>query len=148
MRRLTAFLLLLALALSACGDDDDGGDVDTGDAAATEVTMADLDGRAFESTSITGHDLVENSTVSLTFAEGRISANAGCNTQNGDVEITDGRLTLTSELASTMMGCEEALMDQDQWLAGFLGGEPEIALDGDTLTLTAGDESMELTAEA
>ncbi len=146
MRRLPVSVVLLALVLNACGDDD-GGEVDTGGDETTPVTIEDLEGRAFESTSSTGYDLVEGSTVSLTFAEGRISANAGCNTQNGDVEISDNTLVLTSEMASTMMGCEQALMDQDQWLAEFLGSEPEVALDGDTLTLTGDGETLELTAE-
>lgn len=148
MRRPTASLLLMALALAACGDD--GGDTvdagsDGGDAAA--VTLDDLDGRAFDSTGSTGYEIVEGTTISLTFADGRISANAGCNTQNGGVEVVDGQLRLTSQLASTMMGCEEPLMAQDQWVASFLEADPDITLDGDALTLSVGDEVLELSAE-
>lgn len=149
MRRLVPTLLLLAL-LAACGDDDadtvDAGG-DGGDTAA-EVTYADLDGTTFVSTGATGYEIVEGTTISLAFADQRISAAAGCNTQNGDVEVVDGKLELTTQLASTMMGCEEPLMDQDQWLAGFLAAGPTIALDGDALTLTAGDEILELSAES
>jgi heat shock protein HslJ len=149
MRRLTASLLLLALFLAACGDDDgdtvDAGG-DSGDPAT--VTLEDLEGRAFDSTGSTGYEIVESTTISLTFADGRISANAGCNTQNGGVEVVDGQLRLTSQLASTMMGCEEPLMAQDQWVASFLEADPDVTLDGDALTLTADDESLELNAES
>lgn len=148
MRRLAPTLLLLALVLAACGDDG-GGDVSTdGDAPTTDVSYADLDGQTFVSTGSTGYEIVADTTISLAFADERISANAGCNTQNAGVEVADGQLRLTSELASTMMGCEEPLMAQDQWVASFLEADPDIALDGDALTLSVDDEVLELSAES
>ncbi len=150
MRRLTASLLLLALFLTACGDDDadtvdagaDGGDT------AVEVTYADLDGRTFVSTGATGYEIVPDTTISLSFADERISANAGCNTQNGGVEVVDSQVRLTAEMASTMMGCEEPLMAQDQWVASFLEADPDVTLEGNALTLTAVPEVLELSAES
>ncbi len=152
MRRLAATLLLLALVLAACGDDD-GDTVDAGaDGTAAdppvEVTYADLDGRAFVSTGSTGYEIAPDTTISMEFSDQRISAHGGCNGQNAGVDVVDGQLELTSELASTMMGCEDALMAQDQWLGAFLESGPTVTLDGDVLTLTAGDESLELTAES
>ena len=38
-------------------------------------------------------------------------------------------------------------MAQDQWVASFLEADPDITLDGDAMTLTVGDESLELSAE-
>lgn len=149
MRRLVPTLLLLALVLAACGDDD-ADTVDAGDdggATATEVTYADLDGRTFVSTSAQGYEIVAGTTITLSFEDERISAAAGCNTQNGGVEVTEGQLRLTSPLASTMMGCEEPLMAQDQWVASFLEADPDITLEGDALTLSVGDEVLELSAE-
>jgi len=150
MRRLAATLLLLALVLAACGDDD-ADTVDTegeGGDGASAVTYADLDGTTFLSTAATGYEIVADTTISLTFVDERISVNAGCNTQNAGVEVVDGQLQLTSELATTMMGCEEPLMAQDQWVASFLEADPDVILDGDTLTLTVGDEGLELSAES
>ena len=40
-------------------------------------------------------------------------------------------------MMSTMMACDEALMDQDTWLSGFLTSSPEIALDGETIVGTS-----------
>jgi heat shock protein HslJ len=144
MGRLTAFVLALALLVTACGDD--GGDdvsTDGGGGGSSEVTFDDLIGKTFVSTDVTGHDLVPDSVISLEFIDGRISANAGCNTQNGDASVDGGSLVV-EQLASTMMACEDALMAQEQWLAGFLEGDPDVALDGTTLTLTAGDEVITL----
>ena len=44
-------------------------------------------------------------------------------------------------MAMTQMACTPAaLMDQDTWLAAVLTSRPTVALDGDTLTLTAPTE--------
>jgi heat shock protein HslJ len=144
MGRLTALCLALALLLSACGDDG-GDDVSAGGGGggATEVTFDDLIGKSYVSTAVTGHELVDGTEVNLTFIDGRISALAGCNTQNGDASL-DGDTLVVERLASTMMACEDPLMAQDEWLAGFLEGGPQVALDGAQLTLTAGDEVIEL----
>ena len=146
MRRLAPTVLLLALVLAACGDDG-GDDVSTDGGDAPEVTYADIDGKTFVATSAEGHEIVADSTISLSFADETVSAHAGCNSQNAGVELADGKLQLTSEVASTMMGCEDALMAQDQWVASFLEADPDITLDGDALTLTVGDEVLELSAE-
>ena len=46
--------------------------------------------------------------------------------------------------ASTMMACDEPLMEQDGWLSEFLSASPTIALDGSTLTLTGDDTTITL----
>jgi heat shock protein HslJ len=148
MGRLTALFLALAIVLTACGDD--GGDdvsTDDGGSGGSEVTFDDLVGKTFVSTSVTGHEIVTDSVITLEFIDGRISANAGCNTQNGDAAVEDGALVV-GDLASTMMACEDPLMAQEQWLAGFLEADPTIALDGAQLTLTSGDEVIELEEQA
>lgn len=68
-----------------------------------------LDGRSFVSSDITGHELVADS---------------------------DAGLLTAGPFASTMMACEQPLMDQDTWLSDFLTSSPNVALDGSTLPLT------------
>jgi heat shock protein HslJ len=146
MGRLTTLVLACLLVLAACGDDGYGGGGDDGgstDVAASSLSFDDLAGRTFSSTSVTGRELVPDSDVTLTFTDGRIAALAGCNAQSGSADVTDGKLVVDG-LASTQMACADDLMAQDQWLAGFLEGEPAVALDGDELTLTSGDEVVEL----
>ena len=50
-------------------------------------------------------------------------------------------------MVSTMMACEQALMDQDTWVSEFLTSSPEISLDGGTLTLTGSDATISLEAK-
>ena len=76
----------------------------------------------FVSASVTGHDLVKGTSVTLTFRDGQLSANAGCNTMSGTVgPVLGGKLSV-GQMATTEMGCAADLMAQDQWLAAFLPG--------------------------
>jgi heat shock protein HslJ len=147
---LAAVAVAVAL-VGACGEDsnDSAAPVSSDGGAATSappadggggtVTAADLEGRTFVSTSVEGHDLVEGTTISIGFSDGRLSANAGCNTLGAPATIEDGALVPTGPLATTEMACEPALMAQDEWLAALLGAGPTVRLDGDELTLDGGD---------
>jgi heat shock protein HslJ len=132
--RRRAPLVLLAmvavLSLGACGD-----------------SAPDLDGRSYTSTEVRGHDLVAGSTVTLTFEDGRISANAGCNTMNSTATWDGGTLDVAEPMASTMMACEDDLAAQDQWLSSFLTSSPALEVEGDTLTLGDASSGMTLTAK-
>jgi heat shock protein HslJ len=108
---------------------------------------ADLAGRSFTSTEVRGHDLVEGSTVRLTFEDGRISVQGGCNTLNGGATWEGDTLEVAEPMASTMMACEEPLMEQDQWLSSFLTSSPALEVDGDTLTLGDDTTGMTLTEQ-
>ena len=133
LQRRAALLLTAAVvvALTGCG----GG-------------SADLAGNTYVSTASQGHELVPGSAVTLTFTEGRISANAGCNTMNGSATWEGDTLEVTGPLASTMMACEEALMAQDQWLSQFLASSPALSLEGADLTVGDDSEGLTLTEKA
>ncbi|HSP28788.1 MAG TPA: META domain-containing protein [Ilumatobacteraceae bacterium] len=139
-------LALSALALAACGSDDDSPAADDSlPAVGSAPTADDLVDRSFESTEVTGHELVADSVIGLAFTADSVAARAGCNSMNGGYEIVDGTLEV-GVMAATMMACDDALMDQDTWLSEFLTSGPQIALDGDTLTLTGADATMTLSA--
>jgi heat shock protein HslJ len=76
---------------------------------------------AFVSTEVVGHKLAAGSKVTLSFKDGQLSANAGCNTMSGTVAVLGGKLSV-GQLATTEMACQADLMAQDQWLAAFLAG--------------------------
>ncbi len=95
-----------------------------------------LDGKTYLSTSVTGATLVPGSRISLSFDDGSVNANGGCNSMGGTATIEDGRLKTTA-LISTDMGCAQPLMQQDRWLAGLLG-DSAITIAGDEMTLDDG----------
>lgn len=126
---LAAMVLAGASLLSACGSSDEG-------------EPADLAGKTF-STQTAVIDGVETpaaeaGSINLTFDEGSITINAGCNTLFGEATWTDGTIMVPAgTLASTMMACSEPLMAQDQLLASFFASNPTWTLVGETLTVTS-----------
>lgn len=152
-------LVLGAAALAGCGDDDSevgtGGTTTSGPPPTTgpastepgngESTIDGLWGREFLSTEIrvdgSPHDLVEGTEIRAGFEDGSISLSAGCNQMSGTITSDGDRLTV-GPLASTMMGCDDPLMAQDEWLSGLFGDPVVWLLDGDTLVLTADDGTV------
>ncbi|MGH8823805.1 MAG: META domain-containing protein [Jiangellaceae bacterium] len=133
--------VVLVVGLGACG-----GDEASRTATAGLDDDPDLVGRSFVSTEVRGHDLVEETSVRLSFESDRVSATAGCNTFTGPASWDDGTLAISADsLAATMMGCEPDLQAQDDWLTGFLTSSPTLELDGSTLNL--GDDESGMTLE-
>jgi hypothetical protein len=72
---------------------------------------------------------------------------AGCNLHGATIaRITQDRLWFEG-MGGTSMGCDEAREEQDAWLLRFLDVGPRWQLDGDRLTLLAGNTRIELTEE-
>lgn len=107
----------------------------------------DVAGRTFSGTDVRGHELVAGSQVRLSFEEERVSVTAGCNTLAAGATWDSGRLDVDGPMASTLMACEQALQEQDVWLASFLESDPTISLDGRTLTLRDGSDQLTLEEE-
>jgi len=122
--------LLAALVIASC----------SGGAAASPTAPgpsgspgAGLEGRTFLSTAVDGRVLVAGSRITLTFRDGHIGASAGCNSMGGAYHL-DGDRLVTTQLITTDMACDQALMNQDQWVADLLNGAT-LTLDDDHLTL-------------
>ncbi len=144
--------LIVAVLAAACAAPGSAapaaGAAGTGSGSSGPTTSAaastGLGGRTFLSEHVVGHTLVAGSRISLSFEQpGQLHAQAGCNSMSGAVDTADGRLT-TSGLASTEMGCDAALMQQDTWFADLLAAGPAWNVDGDTLTMTSGDTVVTL----
>lgn len=144
-----ALLALAGLTFAACGSDDPGTTPDPVDETAVgaggseqALTTEVLDGRTFVSTEVTGYDLVEGSEINITFLANSMSVSAGCNSLNGAYEI--GEALTAGPFLSTMMACDQSLMDQDTWLNDFLMSLPSISLDEKTLTIAGSDTTIVL----
>lgn len=108
-----------------------------------------LRGRIFLSTEVTEagkpRPLVARTRVSLNFTDdGRLLAEAGCNTMTGPVDTAGGRIDVGGGLAMTEMGCDPPRHEQDSWLAGLLGAGPAWRLDGSRLVLSTPDAELVL----
>jgi heat shock protein HslJ len=132
------------LVLAGCGERPAGDapvPVDAGD------TPDSLIGKTFVLASATEKGdplaIVSGTTIELRFtADGRLVANAGCNTMTGPATVTaDG---LDADLSTTEMACDDARHAQDEWLSTLLTGKPAVRMEGDQLTLSARDAELML----
>ena len=102
--------VLLVGALGGCGDDGSSGAAEpastdstggsespsesAGESASPSVAPAVL-ATTYVSTEVTGYDLVADSQIRLTFEDGNLSVNAGCNTMFAPYELTEDSLIWT-----------------------------------------------------
>ncbi len=108
-----------------------------------------LAGRKFLSTAVTEDGVPRRmppgTRVWLWFTpDGRLLAEGGCNVINGQVEVSDGRITMP-EMRITERGCADELMQVDRWLCALLDARPSWQLSGPHLRVTADTTVIELT---
>ncbi len=120
-----AAALVAAIALAACAS----------------ASAPQLAGKEYVAAKVTdgGQDrpLAPGTKLRLNFSASDIGASAGCNHMGGTYRIDAGRL-IVDNLATTEMGCDPALMAQDQWLSELLGTGPAVSLVANDLILEAG----------
>ncbi|MCU1645197.1 MAG: hypothetical protein JWN03_5472 [Nocardia sp.] len=92
-------------------------------------------GRSFVSTQVKGTAIPGGGPLTLKFADGRVSAAAGCNTATGPVTL-DGDTLEVGQMATTLMGCPGDTAGADGWVDGLLHSAPSWKLAGPNLTLT------------
>lgn len=120
---------LISVTIASCAGGSAGG----------EAERIDLSGD-YLSSPLSSFTLVPDTAVRMNFEDNRMSVSAGCNTMFGQFQLDDSQLRV-SPLASTMIGCPEALSDQDRRLDEFLTGGPIVSASDDGFTLTDTDET-------
>lgn len=89
-----------------------------------------------------GFQPLQGDDVYLSFLNGdTIDFSASCNSFGGPFEIVDGHLEV-GELARTDMGCDQASMDQDDWLAEFFTTSPMVQEAEQGVLLSGGESSL------
>ncbi len=141
--RYAALGVVLATVLTGCGGQSEP--------VGVPADPDPLRGRAFTSTVITEqgkrHALVEGTSIQLRFTDdGRLMANAGCNTMSGQVSLQANKVN-TTDLSITEMGCDPQRHEQDQRLSSFLADMPSWRLDGENLVLRSANTELVLTQE-
>lgn len=125
-----ARLALAALALVGC-------------AGAAEADDTSPNGRTYVSVDVVGEQIPGGGPLTLEFADGRVSAFAGCNRGSAPADLSGGHLR-TGELATTMMACPPPFGDTDAWMTRLLEAAPAWTLAADTLTLSTATTTVTL----
>ncbi len=100
----------------------------------------ELTGKVWAVTDLMGKPLVADTGISAEFTtDGKVSGSAGCNRYSGTYTVSGNNITFSSPMASTMMMCDQAVMDQESAYLKVLGEAKTYAVSGDQLTLTGGD---------
>ena len=98
-----AFLLVL---LSACG--------------ALPAASDSMDGTSWELYAISKHRPIEDSNITIAFEDGQVSGSSGCNSYGGEYQIS-GKNIEFGMLISTLMACDEPIMEQESSFMQMLG---------------------------
>jgi heat shock protein HslJ len=91
--------------------------------------------------------LMPGTDLSVEFTDdGRLIAQAGCNTMQGQVNTAGGTLAVDGGLVTTDMACGPGLAEQDMFVGSVLEASPSWRLDGDRLTITSGTTRLDMAA--
>lgn len=128
MTLLVSGTILVALATGGCG----------GSSESLENTTWILAEYATADGSLT--ETLATTEIDATFAEGEVVGTGGCNSYRGTYEV-DGDSLSFSPLASTMMACEQSIMDQETAFHAAMNAVVTYEIDNDSLVLKneAGD---------
>lgn len=113
-----------------------------------------LAGTSWTATGINnGNEAVESKAgteqVTITFNEdGTVSGKSACNTYNGSFTTDDAGAVTFGPLATTMMACEDALMQIETEFNAAMGKVATYQIEGNNLTLRDADGAMQVTASA
>lgn len=128
----------LALAtMTACAPAADPAAPSTTPAPTGGAALAGDEWAVFE---INGAGIVPNSTPTIKFEEGRVFGAGSCNRFMGGYTVAADGLTLEmSQMASTMMACPDALMQQEGAFLKTLGAVTGYSVADGVLTLKTTD---------
>ena len=117
------------LALAAC-------------VSSQQALGGDLTGKVWALSELRGAPLVPGTSISAQFtSEGKVSGSAGCNRYSGSYTVSGKDISISAPLASTMMMCESAVMEQESAYLKTLEEVKTFNVKGDLLTLAGADKT-------
>ena len=111
-------------------------------ACASAQSGGDLTGKVWALTELMGKAPGAGTGISAEFStDGKVSGSAGCNRYSGTYTVSGSSITISSSIASTMMMCDEAIMEQENAYLKALPEAKTYEIKGDQLTLTGADKT-------
>lgn len=94
-----------------------------------------LNGTGWILASLNGQPALEKVNVTLSFEEGNLGGSDGCNSFGGSYAASGATLSVGKEIVSTMMACEEPIMEQASAFIAALTQTASFSMEGEQLTL-------------
>ncbi len=83
-------------------------------ASAGSQADGEITGKVWILDSLTSAEPVPNTTITAEFTDdGKVGGSSGCNRYSGEYTLSGSNIEFTQPMASTMMACEQAIMDQE-----------------------------------
>lgn len=94
-----------------------------------------LNGTGWILASLNGQPALEKVNVTLSFTDGNLGGNDGCNSYGGSYASDGATLSVGEEIISTMMACEQPIMDQASAFIAALKQTASFTIEGEQLAL-------------
>jgi heat shock protein HslJ len=124
---LIAAVVIGAMAVAAC--------------AGSANTSAALDDTSWALVEVNGQPPAAPATLAFNAADQTAGGSNGCNSYSGSYSLAGGSLQF-GELVQTLIGCEEAIAQQESTFMTVLTNLTGYTLEGSRLTLRAGEETL------
>lgn len=94
---------------------------------------------------LNGQPVLAEPAVTLTFADGQVGGTDGCNSFSASYTVNGEKITVDSNMVSTMMACADPIMQQAGAYTAALMQAATFKIDGQTLTLMDGNGAVSAT---
>ena len=141
--------LTASLLLAACGSP--AGPASPSATPATTAPGGDVAGTTWLLDGLDGQATAAGTYVTARFGgDGALTGSGGCNRYRAGYTVSGGDMRITGMLASTMMACDQAVMDQEQAYFAALTNVRTFAVRGDRLALSdrSGKDLMTFAAQS
>ncbi|MFN3592690.1 MAG: META domain-containing protein [Thermaurantiacus sp.] len=126
-----------ALAVAGCASTDSASE---GAATTKPASVTQLAGGQWDVKTLNGQDVIPNVPINITFEDGRVYGAGSCNRFMGSYTPGKEFAITMSQMASTMMACADAQMQQEQTFLNLLADVTGYSVDAaGTLTLSTAD---------
>ena len=98
-----------------------------------------LSGTRWSLVSIGGSPVLASESTSMQFDKGRLSGSDGCNRYSTSYAVSDGRLKVGPNIASTRMACPQPILEEARTFIEILGRTAGYRRDGERMNLLDGD---------
>lgn len=112
-------------------------------------TDLDLSGQTWTLTEVAGAPATDLTIATLTFTDGTVGGNTGCNDFTGSYQLDGSSLTIAQPMAATTRACQGSVMDQETAVFDALAATTAFSISGSELTLLdeSGNELAKYSAE-